>query len=1134
MNRNAWSLLVGIGTLLLVAHWAGASATFFHQDDFSSYPKDSDGSPNWETVGISWTAGDGKFECVDRGKDFAFVAGSPWGELGYFEVTLVLKETVVSDWKVAGLGFYVDKDHYWQFALVEQPDDKGNKHFVELAQMFGGTWNAQSSGVTALQTAESIGHDFRWNYGTPYRMRIEWNDNSVRGTVLDSRGVLLSRTSYRYGFQPVCRVGKPMLVSGGFRAQFSDVQARISGREDFVMAQPTPFPEYSMKGYRRVQGERTGYFHVQKRDGRWWVIDPKGLGFYMVGTDHCNYRVHWCEKLGYAPYHKFVSEKYPSEDAWAANATKRLLSWNFNSLGANNSPSTRYRGLAHTEFLSLGAGFVNHDDICPRTTWTGFPNVFHPRFREFCQKQAKQRCAPNKNDPWLLGYFIDNELEWFGKSHKPWGLCDEVFKKPAEHSAKKAFVEFVRERHSSIADFNAAWGTALGSFEAILDLQEPLFTDTEQGIEDKMDFVRLIAEKYFEITTSSIREHDPNHMILGTRFAGQNPSIWDICGKYCDIVSVNCYRNVDLETEEFTDGFPEDLLKWYEECERPLMITEWSYPALDAGLPCKYGAGQRVDTQEQRAKAFGIFQRKVFSTPFLVGSMFFMWVDEPALGISSTFPEDSNYGLVNEKDEAYPELTKMATRLNKAVYDLHDDRTPRLRAQLRSDGTVEIENVGGADARTSLTVHVNGSRSKRAVRVKAGGSQRVSLELPAEPGGVFALVEVDPSRQLIEPDSSGHRAQLVDYNPGLAALHGLQGAWVPVVVANGKRESVRDVVLSLPIAEFVSSEGREPTVLSPVGGSLVAVAAQWDEELKELSIRMDEIGAKGIRVFLVGLDETVSPETFAGAVRIERQDDGKMLIENGRLTLEHDSTGAIFDRVSLDGLTLGSFKALLHLHCGEDMWISPDRVEQVIVSSGPVRSVIRFVMSYSGTSEHFIRRHDADKLGVLPLKFLRPGAFRTAYQVEIVPERSWFASKFLWVENTDEQPLDLREYFYYAQSSIGGSSADDEVSQGFSAPNRYGTCASWFDPKHQTHYGVVVPSRSGLSVSYWVDDDGGQHPDLRKKVEAVLAPGQRYEESAAAIYVFGLKDDGDTSRLKETWQEIAGSHDLHVHVFSEP
>jgi len=50
-----------------------------------------------------------------------------------------------------------------------------------------------------------------------------------------------------------------------------------------------------------------------------------------------------------------------------------------------------------------------------------------------------------------------------------------------------------------------------------------------------------------------------------------------------------------------------------------------------------------------------------------------MYLDEPALGISSTFPEDSNYGLISEKDEPYPALTTAAAALNPQALQRHKE-----------------------------------------------------------------------------------------------------------------------------------------------------------------------------------------------------------------------------------------------------------------------------------------------------------------------------------------------------------------------------------------------------------------------------------------------------------------------------
>jgi len=79
----------------------------------------------------------------------------------------------------------------------------------------------------------------------------------------------------------------------------------------------------------------------------------------------------------------------------------------------------------------------------------------------------------------------------------------------------------------------------------------------------------------------------------------------------------------------------------------------------------------RVDTQEQRAQCFAHYQDFLFRLPFMVGSSFFMYHDEPADGISASFPEDSNYGLISGNDEPYAPITAAATRVNAEVYQRH-------------------------------------------------------------------------------------------------------------------------------------------------------------------------------------------------------------------------------------------------------------------------------------------------------------------------------------------------------------------------------------------------------------------------------------------------------------------------------
>ena len=429
--------------------------------------------------------------------------------------------------------------------------------------------------------------------------------------------------------------------------------------------------------------QATGYFRVEEKAGLWWLIDPKGQPTLSIGTDHVSFAGHWCEALGYAPYGRNVKQQYGAAEPWADEATRRLRAWNFNVLGAGCSPQTRYHGLAHTEFLSFGADFSAVAALTPKTTWTGWPDVFDPRFEPFCEARASQRCRAG-NDPWLLGYFLDNELEWFGKNHEPWGLAVDAFALPATAAGKKALVASLqRTFHNNAAEFNAAFDAQLRSCDELPGLTKLPRAKTARAQEALAAFVAEAAARYFQVTTAAVHRHDAKHIILGCRFAHDAPdSAWQQAGATCEVVAVNVYPRIDLGRQQ-TVGLEKHLRHCFARCGKPLIVTEWGFPALDASdsrgrpLPSLHGAGMRVDTQQQKAACYAIMQRDLFSLPFIVGSHYFMWVDEPALGISKTFPEDSNYGLVSESDKPYALVTQTAARVNAQMAGLHAGRIRR-------------------------------------------------------------------------------------------------------------------------------------------------------------------------------------------------------------------------------------------------------------------------------------------------------------------------------------------------------------------------------------------------------------------------------------------------------------------------
>ncbi len=663
----------------------GAESPWKLDDDFLRYAEGSGGEPRWEPDSIGFMIRDGAMR-FDAGasRGVSILREAPLATALAIEATLTVHRSRGKEWKTAGVGIRLDDRNFWHLAFVEAPGAMGGRHFCELSEKLDDVWNAQSEAGSRLTRGEATTGEFAWNFGTPYRLRLVLDRGGaapvLTGEIREGDALRFRRT-YRFDAKAVDR-GRPMLNAAGLVADFDDFRTTIhetaSEQSDPSKVKPE-FPSF-VSAPLTIPGTlpATGFFRVADQDGTWWLVDPRGKRTLSVGTDHVGYRGHWCERLGYSPYQRNVEKKFGDAANWAESASARLRSWNFNSLGAGHSAETRYRGLAHTEFIAFGSEFSDVASLVEKTFWTGFPDVFDPRWERFCELRARQRCGPHRDDPWLLGYFLDNELEWWGKTHQPTGIPVEVAKLPGEAAGKRVLAASLREFYrDDFMAFSAGFPSEARSFDDVVDWKELPPPGDDRARAALMAFVERVARRYYETTTAAIRRHDPNHLILGNRFAGDAPeAAWDWAGRTCDIVTVNIYPRADLQAGRLI-GAEDFLRRRFEQVRKPIIITEWSFPALDAKdsrgrpLPSQHGAGMRVDTQAQKARCYAIMQRSLAALPFVVGSHYFMWSDEPADGISSSFPEDSNYGLVSEADEPYAELTATAARINALLPELH-------------------------------------------------------------------------------------------------------------------------------------------------------------------------------------------------------------------------------------------------------------------------------------------------------------------------------------------------------------------------------------------------------------------------------------------------------------------------------
>ena len=635
---------------------------------------------------------------------------APYGRKVRVSADITVERTDDASWATAGVAVYGDERTFWHVAFVQIPKEHGGGHAFELAEMFNGEWPVQNS-LKQLACKSSGG----WEFGKAYSLELSLGGGRVDGVVREkATGRELFRAAYDLKSGPSADWGRPALRTTG--RQTSVIRNLAHSVGDVV---PGPEPSaaavvpYASESYLPgVTSKATGFFRVELRDGRWDVIDPLGRGFVPMGVDHVSYYGHFCEKLGYAPYNRHNLTNYASKAEWETETLGRLKAWGFTMLGAGDNRSLAHRGLVHTVFLSIGDRLCSGDPewyICENlhAPGTAFPNVFHPDFAKACAWTAEKRCAPHRNDPWLFGYFLDNEFAWWGRrgGKLDSGLFDTVNDLPDAHSAKRALVRFVGGRKVTPAI--------------------------------KLAFLELCAERYFAIASAAVRKADPNHMVLGCRFAGTggaHPAVWRIAGKHSDIVTFNCYPWADLDRNAVFDRrggerIADHFQRFYDVVRKPFIITEWSFPALDTGRPCLHGAGQRFLTQDLRVKATELFAKTMLALPYLVGYDYFMWVDQPALGMHHLFPEDSNYGLVQENGVPHRGITEMFAALQKDVAKWRCASLPAERVTLSAKVVSEAEKFLASAKGDAAAVKY----------VRTGGEWRLSndagVELRGKLGG---------------------------------------------------------------------------------------------------------------------------------------------------------------------------------------------------------------------------------------------------------------------------------------------------------------------------------------------------------------------------------------------------------------
>lgn len=418
---------------------------------------------------------------------------------------------------------------------------------------------------------------------------------------------------------------------------------RASWDEEERALQTDRFKVSRYGGYLETRAKATGFFRVEKIDGKWWFIDPEGYYFISVGSTGIGTGGSFARTEGREYlYTSFVPEELTKSDKrlgkasfytwnlyrrfgpdyytrWMDFTARRMSNWGLNTV-ANWSDASlgRIKGIPYVATLS-GWGFD------ARTM--GMPDVYDPDYEKKIDETADRQCTPLKDDPFLLGYFVGNEPPWPGRELE----LVQVILDGDETPMKAALKKFLEEGDAP-------------------DRRREFVYDT---------YVRFIT-----MVNSAIKRHDPNHLNLGLRFGGNPPDVLikSSADIGFDVFSLNIYSY----------STPSDRLKKIDDLTGlPIIIGEFHFGVAGRGL--SPGLRQTI-SQEERGVAYRYYVENAVANPSLIGTHWFQWWDQPSTGRGDG--ENYNIGMVDVTDQPYKQLIDAARETHKRLYKIHSGKIP--------------------------------------------------------------------------------------------------------------------------------------------------------------------------------------------------------------------------------------------------------------------------------------------------------------------------------------------------------------------------------------------------------------------------------------------------------------------------
>jgi hypothetical protein len=417
-------------------------------------------------------------------------------------------------------------------------------------------------------------------------------------------------------------------------------------------------------GWTAIKGSRTGFFHLEKIDGRDWFVTPDGNVFFPVALSHL-----LSGESCTAATRKFGDDK----ETWVRDSLKKAREMGFNcALGGASSPERNLNGFVDIDLAerifkeegfpyAVGVILIKH----PWEFEEGetLPDLFDPEYKAMIEARAKAVCPRAKDDPLVMGYY--NGYGAFNHS-EVW--VNHHLSMPAQSTGREAIVDFIQARYADNVDnFNTVYGMSLNSFDELRTsvelaydkaFQMANFPEIGETLDPRQvaDFNAILAYMcvtLYSMAHTAIRRWDENHLILGSfvKEWALNGEAWKAAAEYLDLIAPQHWSS-EISINALADA-----------AEKPMIVSDdefgFHYPGNTGAM---YKA---VESHECRSEIYEASLMRHYKDPQVQGVSYCACLyDQDGASLERNIQD----GLHDIDGAPRSDLVARITKLNKAVY----------------------------------------------------------------------------------------------------------------------------------------------------------------------------------------------------------------------------------------------------------------------------------------------------------------------------------------------------------------------------------------------------------------------------------------------------------------------------------